>query len=124
MGESGYERVVSLEATPDEVWAALTEHEQLGAWFGGDLTLEARPGGRVVLVGDDGERRHGTIEVIDPGRRLVFRWWEPGLATTASGTRVDLELAAGSAGGTDLTVREGTLRRAHGPAGTQLLARV
>jgi uncharacterized protein YndB with AHSA1/START domain len=114
VSEPGYERIISLEATPAEVWAALTEHEQLGAWFGGDLTLEPRPGGRVSLLGDDGERRHGTVEAIDPGRRLVFRWWEPGLATTASGTRVDLELVEVPDGGTRLTVREDTLRRARG----------
>jgi len=110
-----YERVVNLDATPDEVWAALTEHDQLGAWFGGELTLEARSGGRVTLVGDDGERRHGTVELSDPAHRLVFRWWEPGPATTASGTRVDLVLAAEPSGGTRLTVREDALGHAREP---------
>ncbi len=107
--ESSYERAVSLDAPPDEVWAALTEHDQLGAWFGGELSLEPRAGGRVVLVGNDGERRHGTVETAEPGRRLVFRWWETGSAPTASGTRVDLTLTEKSPGHTELTVREHAL---------------
>lgn len=58
------------------VWRALVEPAELAGWLGADVALEARVGGRVALVDDDGERR-GTVEALDPGRRLVLRVWSP-----------------------------------------------
>ena len=99
------ERTVVLPAPPAEVWEAVAEPERLASWFGGHVELEARPGGRVVLTDDDGER-WGTVESFEPGRLLVLRLWErsPRLA----GTRVAFSLDPDN-GGTRLTVFESAI---------------
>src|SRR5215211_9071905 len=95
------ERNVNLDATPDDVWRALTEPEELAAWFGPEAELDVRPGGRGRFVDDDGRVRSAVVDRVRPGERLVLRWWpegdDPGAATsvvtfvvspTGSGTRL------------------------------------
>lgn len=62
------------------VWDALVRPEQLAAWFGCQAEVEPRVGGRLDLRwehwGPDdytGDSR-GTIEELEPRRRLAFRW--------------------------------------------------
>ena len=50
-------REVLLEAPLDEVWEALTEPEQVDAWFS-----------------EDGEERELAIEEVEPGRRVAYTW--------------------------------------------------
>ena len=40
------EREVVLPASPAEVWPAVSQSEQISAWFGADAQLDLRPGGR------------------------------------------------------------------------------
>lgn len=72
------EREVILPAPPARVWQALTQADQLGAWFGTDASIDLRPGGEVVFTwdGSTGPRgiTRGVIETIEPARRFVFRW--------------------------------------------------
>ena len=100
-----------LPASPEDVWPALTEAERLARWLGGRVELDARPGGRVVVADEDGER-WGTVEELRAGRTLVLRLWErsPG----RSGTRVEFTLD-GVEDGTRLTVVESRIRSAHRP---------
>ena len=86
------ERQVEVEATAEELWAALTDADELGAWFGGRMQIEARPGGRVTLDGADGERRHGSVEVVERPTLLVFRWFATTGQVAGSGTRVEFRL--------------------------------
>ena len=99
------ERSVLLPAPPDDVWEAVAEPERLASWFGGHVELDARPGGRVVLVDEAGER-WGTVESFEPGRLLVLRLWER--STRLSGTRVAFSLDP-AADGTRLTVVESSI---------------
>jgi uncharacterized protein YndB with AHSA1/START domain len=69
-------RTVILPTSAARVWRALVEPERLSAWLGGEVALEARAGGRVSMVDEKGEHR-GMVEVVDAGRRLVFRLWAP-----------------------------------------------
>src|ERR1051326_7681346 len=51
-------REIVFPASPEEVWEALTEPEQLEEWFANDVELEAPPGGAGGLRwGDGGARR-------------------------------------------------------------------
>jgi uncharacterized protein YndB with AHSA1/START domain len=84
------ERTVDLPAPVSTVWEAVTEEEQLAAWFDADVELDVRPGGRGVFRGNDGETRRAAVEVVEPERRLAFRWWPEGDAGSA--TRVEVEL--------------------------------
>jgi uncharacterized protein YndB with AHSA1/START domain len=75
MNDDRIEREVRIQAPPERVWAALTEAEHLGRWFGdAGAEVELRPGGRMTVTW----LQHGTaralIEELDPPRRFVFRW--------------------------------------------------
>ena len=72
------EREVILPVPPARVWAALTEADQLGAWFGTQASIDLRPGGEVVFTwdGSTGPRGNsrGVIETVEPTQRFAFRW--------------------------------------------------
>ena len=86
-------REIVFPASPDEVWEALTEAEQLEEWFANDVELDPRPGGAGIFRWDDGEERRATVVVADPGERLVLDWDEEGeveftLEEVEDGTRL------------------------------------
>jgi len=66
-------RSVVLPAPPEAVWAALTEAGHLSAWLGGDVEVDAIPGGQIA-VQEDGRLRRGVIVDLDPLRHLEIRW--------------------------------------------------
>ena len=72
------QRSVDLDADPDEVWRALTDPVELATWFGPVAQLDAIEGGRGRFVDDDGQARTAVVEVVEPNRRLTFRWWSDG----------------------------------------------
>jgi uncharacterized protein YndB with AHSA1/START domain len=90
-------REIVFPASPEEVWDALTEAEQLEEWFANDVELDPRPGGGGVFRWDDGEERHATVVVADPAERLVLDWDDQG---EVEFTLEEVE------GGTRLLVRE------------------
>jgi uncharacterized protein YndB with AHSA1/START domain len=68
------EREIVIDAPVSRVWAALTEAEHLGAWFGDDgAEVELYPGGAVVLRWKEHGVFHSRIERIDPMRSLSMR---------------------------------------------------
>jgi uncharacterized protein YndB with AHSA1/START domain len=82
-------REVVLDASVDEVWRALTDSDELSAWFGGEVTLDPTPGGTGTF--DDGrQRRRAEVEEIEPEHRFSFRWW-PEQDDTAS-SRVEFTI--------------------------------
>jgi uncharacterized protein YndB with AHSA1/START domain len=101
-----FERSVILPASPDEVWRALTDSDELSRWFGCQVELEATPGGRITVHEADRVRR-GLVEDVEPGRRLTVRWL-PELGSIARRTRVAFVLEAVPEG-TKLTVTESPL---------------
>ena len=86
---------IDLESSPSDVFGALTDPEQLSAWWGSDETyrtsdwqLDLRPGGKwsCRARGRDGESTvHGEILELDPPKLLVLTWhpsWERFISTT------------------------------------------
>jgi uncharacterized protein YndB with AHSA1/START domain len=71
-------REIVFPTSPDEVWEALTDPEQLEQWFANDVELDPRPGGAGVFRWDDGEERRATVVVAEPRERLVFDWDDEG----------------------------------------------
>ena len=92
-------REMVFPVPPDEVWEALTDPEQLEEWFANDVELDPREGGEGVFRWDDGEERHATVLVAEPGERLVLDWDDAGT--------VELTLEEVDEG-TRLLVREST----------------
>jgi uncharacterized protein YndB with AHSA1/START domain len=81
--ENQVSRQVTIDATPEAVWGALTDPQQLAAWFDADTAIDPRPGGAVRFRWPDGTERRGLVIELDPPRRLAFRWRE--LRTSGAG---------------------------------------
>jgi uncharacterized protein YndB with AHSA1/START domain len=86
-------REIVFPDSPDEVWEALTDPEQLEEWFANDVELDVREGGDGVFRWDDGEERRAKVLVVEPGERLVFDWADEGeveftLEEVEEGTRL------------------------------------
>lgn len=90
MSENEIHRSIEVEAPPAEVWELLVDDEERAGWFGGDTTLTPTPGGDADFTEPDGTRRRGTVEEVDPDRRLSWVWWPDGDEDGASRVRVDL----------------------------------
>ena len=71
-------REVLFETEPAEVWAALTEPEQLEEWFANDVEIDVQPGGQAVFRWGNGECREAIVEDVDVERRLALRWLDGG----------------------------------------------
>lgn len=104
------ERRVELPVPPADVWPNLSDGPRLSAWFGADVVMDARAGGRATFRWPDGRVRGAVVETAEPARRLVFRWLP--FETGADGRRVvvgvgRVELEVEPSGpGSVLTVRE------------------
>jgi uncharacterized protein YndB with AHSA1/START domain len=112
-------RQVVMPVTPERLWAALTDPDQMVGWFGARVEWQLEPGSPARFHSDDGPDRAGRIEVVRPGRHLRFRWWpnprggaaaapevpEAGEVTEAEVTEVSYVLEP-VPGGTRLTVQE------------------
>jgi uncharacterized protein YndB with AHSA1/START domain len=92
-------REMVFPESPDEVWEALTDPEQLEEWFATEVELDPREGGAGIFRWGDGEERHATVLVAEPNERLVLDWDEEG--------EVEFTLEQLEAG-TRLVVREST----------------
>ena len=58
-------REIVFPDSPDAVWKALTEAEQLEEWFANDVELDPREGGDGVFRWDDGEERRAKVLVAE-----------------------------------------------------------
>jgi uncharacterized protein YndB with AHSA1/START domain len=90
-------REIILPADRDEVWAALTDPDELESWFANEVELDLRPGGELTFRWRNGQTRHATVTEVEPGQRLTFEWDDEG--------EVEFTLADDE-GGTRLTVTE------------------
>jgi uncharacterized protein YndB with AHSA1/START domain len=71
------ERETLVEASPEEVWEALTDEDRLEEWLAPDVELDPVEGGEIV-VRDGEDRRAGTVETFEEGERFAFTWSRPG----------------------------------------------
>ena len=111
-------RTITIKATIDKVWAAVTEAEHLARWFPHTAVLpSATVGTRGVFTWDDYGSFPVRIEDVDPPHSIAYRWsnsaplevpseeideieLEPGRSTVFRFTLEEME------GGTQLTVVE------------------
>src|SRR5262249_9002721 len=71
------ERETLVEASPGEVWEALTDEDRLREWMAPDVELDPAEGGDVVFRDGDDERE-GTVETLVEEERFAFTWSRPG----------------------------------------------
>jgi len=108
MNERVIDREMEFAASPERVWAAITDPTELSRWFGDQTRLELVPGSDGAMIWDD----HGSfalrVEEVDPPRRIVWSWvHEAGVAfEDAPSTRVEWTVRPRDGGGTVLHLRE------------------
>lgn len=94
---------IEIAASPETVWQLLVDPAKAQTWWGSEVTLEQRPGGRLRIVVTPRSIAVGEIVEIDPPRRLVYTFgWEvggagPELVPPGSST-VEVDLIADGAG--------------------------
>src|ERR1700727_427624 len=110
MSTDRIERQVMIAASPERVWAVLTEPAHVGTWFGtgSPAEIDLRPGGLMKL--DHGEHgRYSTLIVkVDPPHSFSYRWasaYPDVVATAENSTLVEFTLESAD-GGTVLRVVE------------------
>ncbi len=71
------ERDTLVEASPEEVWEALTDEDRLEEWLAPDVELDPVEGGEIAVRDGDDERA-GTVETVEESERFAFTWSRPG----------------------------------------------
>lgn len=82
------EKELSIKATPERVFRALAEKEELERWFMKTAVVDLRPGGAIRFEWGPGVFNFGTILVLEPPHRLSYTWE----AISPSPTTVTFEL--------------------------------
>ncbi len=67
-------RQVTVDAPRELVWSAITDAAHLEAWFGAGVELDPRPGAPITFRWSDGSTSRGSVELVEPPGRFVFRW--------------------------------------------------
>jgi uncharacterized protein YndB with AHSA1/START domain len=84
------EKELFIKATPERVFQALTEKEDLERWFVKKAEVDLRPGGAIRLEWAPDAVEIGKILVLEPPHRLSYTWE----ALEPSPTTITLELTA------------------------------
>ena len=71
------ERETMVEASPEEVWEALTDEDRLEEWMAPEVELDPVEGGEIA-VRDGEDERNGTVETVEENERFAFTWSRPG----------------------------------------------
>jgi uncharacterized protein YndB with AHSA1/START domain len=66
----GFAHRIDIAATPEKVWAALTDPVLLCLWLGPDARIRAQQGGSLTATVAPGFSREALIDIIEPPRRL------------------------------------------------------
>ena len=83
----------TYDATPEEVWAAVTEPESIRRWLFADAIVEPRVGGVFQLVWSEDEKAGGSVLAWEPPYVLEVEWNEG-----ESQTVLRIEIAAATGG--------------------------
>lgn len=92
-------RDIEINAPIDRVWAAITQPEHLGAWFGdAGATVDFRVGGELMLEWKEYGKGWAVIEAIDEPIRFAFRWAFSGNEKPVPGNSTLVEFTLEDAG--------------------------
>ena len=114
-------REVEIEAPIEKVWAAITQPEHLGQWFGdAGVDVDFRVGGEMKIRFEGHGETLARIEAIDEPRRFAWHWAQPNSGTPGEGnsTLVEFNLES-TAGGTKLRLVETGFTKLNIPADKQ-----
>jgi uncharacterized protein YndB with AHSA1/START domain len=113
------ERTLVLRASPERVWRALTDADELSRWFGQRADLRPEVGYDGWMEWDGHGRYAMRVEEADAPRRLALRWMNaPDVPLDPAGsTLVEWDLEPTEGGGTRLHLRESGFTSPEGRAG-------
>jgi len=95
---------VDIDASPEDVWHALTAEDGLAPWMGEGSMMGECQGDDLVLADIvTGQRRRGVLDEVSPQHRLGYTWWPETAPEQA--TRVSITLVP-CVSGTRVTVVE------------------
>ena len=101
------ERELDLTASPDRVWRALTDSDEIAAWVPQRASMPASAGETGWMEWDGHPRFLVRIETFEPPRRVAWRWASSAEADfEASASLVEWDLEPTARGGTRLRLRE------------------
>jgi uncharacterized protein YndB with AHSA1/START domain len=100
------ERHVTLPVELEEAWRLVTCPDELRGWLGAEVALDPVPGSAGRVVDHDGRERRLVVDVVEPGRRIAWRWWSEEAPDQPS--QVEISLVP-TAEGTTVRVVEGLL---------------
>jgi len=63
-----------IKATPERVFKALTEKEELERWFVQEAVVELKPEGIIQTNWAPGMGEHGKVKEVTPPQRFSFTW--------------------------------------------------
>ncbi|MBV8902714.1 MAG: SRPBCC domain-containing protein, partial [Acidobacteriia bacterium] len=87
------ERTLVIEATPTTVFRFFTDGSRWAAWWGAGSTIDAWPGGRVLIRYPNAVQVLGEVLEIAEPERIVFTYgYESGKPIPPGGSRVTIRL--------------------------------
>lgn len=93
------DRVVVIEAPPDIVFRFFTDEKRWAQWWGAGSTIDARPGGKVLIRYPDGTEVLGEVISVDAPERISFTYgYASGKMIPPGGSRVTIRLEADARG--------------------------
>lgn len=99
---------VEIGADPDAVWSSLVDPAEFSRWFGANIGIEPRVGGRWSMGGFEVDPQGAEITEFEPGRRMTIDF-----GGMVSGFELE-----GSAGRTRLTIVQSGFDPATPPRGS------
>ena len=93
------DRTIHIGATPDTVFRFFTDTPRWAAWWGAGSTIDARPGGPLLIRYPDGTEVAGhVVEVQAPGRIVFTYGFVSGKPIPPGSSRVTIRLEPDPAG--------------------------
>lgn len=93
------DRTVLIHATPETVFRFLSETPHWATWWGQGSTIDARPGGEMLIRYPNGVEVRGDVVEVSPPTRIVFTYgFVSGTPVAVGGSRVTIQLTPDRAG--------------------------
>jgi uncharacterized protein YndB with AHSA1/START domain len=100
------DRIITIRAPREVVFAFFTENDRWAAWWGAGSTIDPRPGGRVFIQHPGDTRVTGEVlEILPPGRLVMTYGYQSGAPIPPGGSLVTIVLDETPDGSTRLHLR-------------------
>ena len=87
------DRSVAIQATPETVFRFFTDSARWARWWGVGSTIDARPGGKLLICHPGGVETLGEVLEVLPPERIVFTYgYASGKPIPPGGSRVTIRL--------------------------------